>query len=231
MGEGAFPCLNEFFHGREWLEKKVEVIRHDDPGFVDVALALEFHEDAFHQFAGFGLAEEAGACACIEPFFEPLGEAAVELEFRFLRPWLWVLFQKNFTTFHPLCELGVGEGIAETEGDELHHAVLLPMGKFGAVLLDFFGGIEEIGHGIENNISCRCDKYKGAGASLEKARLRALSSCGCLHPQWRMLFQCGGDATLELKARRRAYSSEIPQHLQRLIQFLPGLRLHQPWIP
>jgi hypothetical protein len=38
------------------------------------------------------------------------------------------------------------------------------MGEFGAVFLDFFGGIEEIGHGIENNVRWRCDKRKGAGA-------------------------------------------------------------------
>jgi len=31
VGEGAFPCLNELFHGHQWLEKKVEVVRHDDP--------------------------------------------------------------------------------------------------------------------------------------------------------------------------------------------------------
>ncbi len=65
----------------------------------------------------------------------------------------------------PSCEFGCVERIAETEGDELHHAVLLPMGEFGAVLLNFFGGVEEIRHGVEINISKKRCKRKGVGAS------------------------------------------------------------------
>lgn len=113
---------------------------------MDVALVLEFHQDGFHDIAGFLISENAGAGSSIEPFLDPLGEAAAELEFLFLRPWLRVLFEEDFAVLAPFGEFGMRKGIAEAEGDELHHAVLLPVGEPRSVLLDFFGWIEEIGH-------------------------------------------------------------------------------------
>lgn len=108
---------------------------------MDVSLTLEFHKDAFHEFAVCRLTKNAGAVAFVEVFFEAFGEAAVELEFLFGSPGFRVLFDEDFPVLLPLGKLGGGEGITEAEGDELYHAVLLPVGEFGTVFLDFPGEV------------------------------------------------------------------------------------------
>ncbi len=66
---------------------------------MDAALALEFHEDVFHEIAGLGFPEDAGAVAFIQPFLDALGEAAAKLEFLFLGPWLRVLLEEDLAAF------------------------------------------------------------------------------------------------------------------------------------
>ena len=69
------------------------MVRHDDPGLVDVFLTLEYHEDVLHEIAGFRFAENAGTGTFVESFREALGETAVELEFLLGSPRFRVLFQ------------------------------------------------------------------------------------------------------------------------------------------
>jgi hypothetical protein len=93
------------------------------------------------------ITEEAASVAFVEPVFELAGEAAVILVFGFFVPGFWVVGEPGLAFLLPLLQLRGWHGVAETESDELHDFSLLPVGEFGAVLLDVFGGIKVVAHG------------------------------------------------------------------------------------
>ena len=86
-GEGDLPCLDGFFHRHEGLEQEVDMVRHHEPGLVDVFLTVELHEYAPHEVAApssFFIA--AKASASLIPLRKFVFLDACELEFEFSSP-------------------------------------------------------------------------------------------------------------------------------------------------
>ena len=78
--------------------------------------------------------EQAFPVALVHPFFGTIPEAEFIFAESLEVPRLRMVVVPNFEFLTPSDKLGDGEGIGESEGDEIGAAVLLPMGKVAAGL-------------------------------------------------------------------------------------------------
>ncbi|MFT3990301.1 MAG: hypothetical protein QM680_02715 [Luteolibacter sp.] len=145
-GSEAFPAFHERFKGMAGSEKQMQVIGHDHPSVMMSTCALVVHEDFLDGLTVIGVSQKAGSHSFIEPVFQFPDETFLVFLCLGWFPRFWVVAFPSFEFFFPNADFGGWHGVSEAKCDELHRMRLLPMGKLGAVFLNFLGGIKEFAH-------------------------------------------------------------------------------------